>query len=330
MKELTGLASENCPHVVLWVQAGSMTSAVTCLLHLIEDEHELHVHQAGSSLEGALMHIDPTVIVLFANEAIDILPVLSKNQHDAPLIIAYANSLSNQDKLHAFRLGVWDVLSLDEQSGEEIVARIRHHSGIYLRLLELKSQRDALQKNLHMLRRKARVLNEVIVHDPLTGVSNRLHVDWVLEHEWQRGMRHARSLSVLMIDVDCFKEFNDYYGHQAGDQCLINIAQSLARVVKRPSDLVGRYGGEEFIVLLPETPIQGGIKIAEGILREVEALKIEHARSRAAAHVTVSIGLASMIPDHELHSSLLIEQADRALYLAKETGRNCLRVWGMD
>ena len=135
-------------------------------------------------------------------------------------------------------------------------------------------------------------------------------------------MREHTPLGVLMIDVDFFKNYNDHYGHQAGDACLQTVAKAASGAMVRPSDLLARYGGEEFVVLLPGTSLSGAQKVALGICAAVSALNIPHASSSVADHVTVSVGATSMSPGHDRSAAQAVEAADRALYAAKQQGRN--------
>jgi len=158
--------------------------------------------------------------------------------------------------------------------------------------------------------------------DGLLGIANRRYFDVRLEEEWSRATREQQPLSLLMIDVDNFKHYNDKYGHQAGDHCLQAVSQAVKSVLKRSIDLLGRYGGEELVVILANTDLQGAIVVANEIKRELDQRHIPHADAPVADHVTVSIGAATMIPAPHNSSALLIAKADRGLYRAKESGRN--------
>ncbi|GAB1543780.1 hypothetical protein NUACC21_64560 [Scytonema sp. NUACC21] len=171
-----------------------------------------------------------------------------------------------------------------------------------------------------------RELQRLATLDGLTQIANRRRFDEDIEREWQRSKREQSPLSLLICDMDNFKLYNDYYGHQAGDNCLQQFAQALSKVVKRPADLVARYGGEEFTVLLPNTDITGAIRIAEKIQEAVTQLQIPHVQSSVSQFITVSIGVASLIPTQELLPEHLIAMADRALYEAKAQGRNSFSV----
>ena len=156
--------------------------------------------------------------------------------------------------------------------------------------------------------------------DSLTGVANRRFFQQYLGREWLRAKRNGSSLSFLMCDIDFFKLYNDTYGHQAGDNCLSQVAEALASGLKRPGDFIARYGGEEFAIILPETSLHGAESLAEKMLKHVEELRIEHLSSSAGKYVTVSIGVTN---NETLSSSNeIIAHADKALYLAKKEGKN--------
>ena len=158
--------------------------------------------------------------------------------------------------------------------------------------------------------------------DGLTQIANRHRFDHYLQVEWQRHQREEIPLALLLIDIDYFKNYNDYYGHQEGDDCLIQVAQTLAKVPQRATDLVARYGGEEFVAILPNTNVQQALMVAESMREAIAALNIPHAQSSVSSRITISLGIASLIPtfDHNLED--LIGQADQALYQAKTQGRD--------
>lgn len=158
--------------------------------------------------------------------------------------------------------------------------------------------------------------------DSLTQIPNRHCFDQYLNQEWSRLIREQAPISLLICDVDYFKNYNDAYGHQAGDNCLRTIAQTLKNAVKRPADLVARYGGDEFTVILPNTNLFGAVKIAEKMLLDVVRLRISHPSSDNSQLVTLSIGVASQIPVRGQSVETLVSQADQALYQAKRDGKN--------
>ncbi|UOA06841.1 diguanylate cyclase domain-containing protein [Methylobacter sp. S3L5C] len=162
--------------------------------------------------------------------------------------------------------------------------------------------------------------------DMLTGIPNRRHFETVVQNEWNRALRYDKPLSLIMVDVDHFKRYNDHYGHAAGDKCLKAIANSFVSTIRRASDMVARLGGEEFVCLLPEVPQEQAINLAEQILLSIRDLGIAHADSPVADHVTVSLGLATLNLNQHTTWQNLLQQADVALYQAKHEGRNRLIV----
>jgi diguanylate cyclase (GGDEF)-like protein len=158
--------------------------------------------------------------------------------------------------------------------------------------------------------------------DGLTQVANRRRFDEYLNLEWKRLVREKQPLSLVMFDIDYFKFYNDCYGHQAGDDCLKQIASALSRALKRPADLAARYGGEEFAAILPNTELLGAVAVARAIQEEVKQLKIPHERSEVSEYVTLSMGVTSTIPTQDLSVEDLVAAADEALYKAKKRGRD--------
>lgn len=165
-------------------------------------------------------------------------------------------------------------------------------------------------------------LKRLVSVDELTQIANRRRFDEYLHQEWQRISRERQPLSLLLCDVDCFKFYNDTYGHPAGDRCLQQVAQVIQSVVKRPGDLVARYGGEEFAVILPNTPAEGAVLLAEAICQALRQQVLPHFSSSAAAFVTLSVGVSSILPNAEKAPAELVQNADQALYCAKKAGRN--------
>jgi len=236
-------------------------------------------------------------------------------------IIVLSSKEDPRDKSRAFTAGASDYL-VKIPDEVELVARVRAHSGRYL----LEKQRDAAYRELQALGRqlaeKNAILEALSSLDGLTGIANRRRFDQALGEEWRRAFRDDRPISLILIDVDFFKRFNDHYGHVRGDECLRQVAAALAGEVSRAGDLVARFGGEEFVVLLPGTHAAGAALIAEAMRRRVAALAIPHAASDAAPHVTISLGSATLAVEPESSPERLIALADLGLYEAKKSGRN--------
>ena len=165
-------------------------------------------------------------------------------------------------------------------------------------------------------------LEKLVNLDGLTHIANRRHFGAYLDLEWNRHQREQDPIALIMIDIDYFKRYNDHNGHQSGDDCLIRVAQAIAQVPQRPTDLVARHGGEEFAVILSNTDHEGALKIAEEIQLSIATLAIPHEKSEVSKHLTLSIGIASIIPQLTQGANVLIRQADQALFAAKGQGRN--------
>lgn len=191
-----------------------------------------------------------------------------------------------------------------------------------------RQKKDGLLEQINTLKRIEAELQTQSGQDWLTGLANRRRFDEMFRQEWNRARRDETSLGVLMVDIDYFKPYNDTYGHQAGDTCLQQVAKTIGEVVSRPGDLPARYGGEEFVVVLPHTDATGAAIVAEKMRVKVEALRIQHASSQVSNRVTISIGVAAMVPPEKSEPAVLVAAADQALYRAKREGRNRVRSHG--
>lgn len=179
-------------------------------------------------------------------------------------------------------------------------------------------------RNHLRLKRQSDILHNLALIDGLTGIPNRRRFDEYLGQQWRNAVTNNLPLSLIMMDIDFFKHYNDTYGHTAGDDCLRTVAQSLVDAVSRETDLVARYGGEEFVCLLPDTDAEGAAKIGAQLREAVLALEAPHDQSQVAPHVTLSLGAATMVPNPDETPTSLVEQADKLLYSAKQQGRNRL------
>jgi len=224
-------------------------------------------------------------------------------------------------KSNAFANGATDYL-VKLPDKVELIARIRAHSKSYMAQLERDAAYFALNETQKELEKSNKELQRLSSMDGLTKIPNRRTFDETLEKEWRNSQRGHKQLSLLMLDIDHFKTFNDGYGHQGGDDCLVKVAQALHSSTDRPMDIVCRYGGEEFGVILPDTPIEGAQRVAEKMLENVANLKLKHEFSSTSDIVSVSIGVASCFPEDDKLSKDLVSMADGALYEAKENGRN--------
>src|SRR6266568_6168312 len=188
-----------------------------------------------------------------------------------------------------------------------------------MRTKQLEMSRDLASAN--------RELEKLSRQDGLTGIANRRYFDSYLQTEVRRAARERSPLSLILSDVDNFKAFNDCYGHQAGDDCLRQVATALSSAGRRPADLAARYGGEEFAMILPGTVVDGAVDVAQSVVRVIAGLAIPHARS-GAGQITISQGIVSLAPEKKTSPEDLIHRADQALYQAKQQGRNRCVVFG--
>ena len=218
---------------------------------------------------------------------------------NVPIIFITAMN-QQEDEAIGLELGAVDYIT---KPFNPTIVRLRIRNQI-----ELKRQRDLLTRLSHL--------------DGLTGIPNRRALDEALEREWRRGTRSLRPLSLLMIDIDHFKAYNDSCGHLLGDDCLRAFAQSLKVPLGRAADFVGRYGGEEFLAVLPETDEAGAQIVANEILEGIAQLAIPHPASPLGPIVTASIGVATSVANREYEYTRLLQEADKALYQAKQEGRN--------
>ncbi len=241
----------------------------------------------------------------------------SKFFKDIPIIMITA--LENVKVLQAaFDAGAMDFIK-KPFTQIELLARVKSS-------LKLKFESDGRKEALEKLEEANKKLQLLSSLDGLTGIANRRHFDIFLDREWRRSVRDGTPLSLLLIDIDYFKKFNDGYGHQAGDNCLKNVAKELSKIVHRPGDLVARYGGEEFVIVLGHTDIKAAADLAEKVRSGVEDMQISHEYSDGRSVVTLSLGVSCIIPNDSSSPAGLIQEADKALYKAKKNGRNRVEI----
>ncbi len=241
---------------------------------------------------------------------------LEKDGDWTPIIFLTARA-SDEDLLRGIEVGGDDYLV---KPVSELVLKAKVKA--MQRIAQMRYSLLVLTRKLDEANRELTRLSAV---DGLTGIANRRCFDETLRREWKRASRGGLPISLLVGDVDSFKQFNDGYGHQVGDECLKAVASTLAQKLRRPIDLIARYGGEEFAAVLPETTLDGALAVAEAMREGVEALAIAHQYSVVELkRVTISIGVASVIPDRgdDYGFPALLKFADEALYLAKNKGRN--------
>lgn len=289
---------------------------------------EFHFVTDGAKAYAAGVEMRPTVILQdLVMPGSDGFELIRQYRTDAGLrpvpVIVLSAKEDPKLKAHSFAVGANDYL-VKLPDPVELLARIRYHSAAYISRLERDEAFRFLRESQQKLADANLQLQKLAALDGLTGIGNRRAFDDAVLREWQRGQRTKKPLSMLLCDVDHFKLYNDEFGHQAGDMCLKKVAAVLTEQLKRPADIAARYGGEEFAVVLPETSLEGALKLAESCRAKLENLALEHPETNAGV-VTMSIGVASLVPVPEHSAADLIASADRALYEAKASGRNCVR-----
>jgi two-component system, chemotaxis family, response regulator WspR len=291
-----------------------------------EPRLQFHFCSAGGEAVQAAERIKPTVILQdLIMPGIDGLSLVREYRarpttRDIPIIV-----LSTREdpavKSDAFAAGANDYLvKLPDRI--ELIARIRYHSRAYQHLLQRGEAFRALRESQQQLTQINLELVRLTNLDGLTGLSNRRYFDEHLALQWAQCTRDRNDISLLMIDVDEFKKYNDTYGHLKGDEALKAIAAAIAEAIERPSDMAARFGGEEFSAVLPGTPAEGATHVAEKIRERIRARGISHSASTVGPLLSVSIGGATLSPRPGEEASTLIQCADDALYEAKRAGRD--------
>ncbi len=239
---------------------------------------------------------------------------------DVPVIIT--TSRTDFESLHqAFEAGAMDYLTKPINE-VELMARVNSALALKAEIDRRKAREQQLLEMTTRLSQANKELKRLSSMDGLTGVANRRLFDNSLDIEWRRAKRSQTRLGIVMMDIDHFKLYNDHYGHLAGDECLKKVAGALQTCLRRPSDLLARYGGEEFVALLPDTDQSGAMLLAKYGRLAVEKLALPHADSPVSEVVTVSLGVAAVVPQNGRKATELVEAADKALYQAKKKGRN--------
>lgn len=282
-------------------------SNLDILMELLKDDYkvvaalngEKAIEIAGSSSPPDLILLD---ILMPGMDGYEVCQRLKENEATKNLPVIFVTAVSEvMDETRGFKLGAVDYITKPFHP-PVVKARVKAH-------MELKIKSDMLEQLASI--------------DGLTNLYNRRRLDELLNGEWSRCQRNKAPLSLIMIDIDYFKLFNDTYGHAMGDQCLRDVAWTLKDCLKRPGDIIARYGGEEFAVLLPNTDMEGAQSMAKRLGSEVESLKIPHSASDVSTSVTISLGVATAFAGFTLESSTeLLKTADHALYQSKKNGRN--------
>lgn len=316
---LGSIMLEDCQDAIILIVDDNPTNLLVLSQMLKDVGLEVRVSMDGeSALEQVTEEIPELILLDVQMPGIDGFETCKRlkansSASDIPVIFITANS-GTENIVRGLSVGAVDYIVKPFQK-EEVLARVQVHLRLRFLARKVQEQAIALQIANQQLERLANL-------DGLTQVANRRRFDEHLELEWKRLERESAPLSLILCDIDYFKQYNDFYGHQTGDICLKQVAKAIEKSLKRPGDFVARYGGEEFVVILPNTNFEGASYVAKLIQTDIEKLNINHAQSSVSAHITLSLGIGSVVPTSDTSGSALIAAADKALYEAKRKGRN--------
>ncbi len=278
--------------------------------------------------EFALVLLDVQMPEMDGFETAELMRGSEKTRY-VPIVFVTALSKEKISMFKGYEVGAVDFLY---KPIEPIILRskVRVFIELYNQKKLLEEQSNLLElkiKELTQLKDANFELESLSFMDGLTGIGNRRSFDNYIEVAWKNACRSKKPVSLIMGDIDNFKLLNDTYGHLKGDECLVKVARVLSENVRRPLDFVARYGGEEFIVILPETNSEGAFKIAEEIRKNIKSIEIPNKDSSVSKHMTMSFGITTMIPNQEDQIEDFIEQADKAMYKSKKTGKNKVTIF---
>lgn len=277
----------------------------------------LRSHEEKGGIDLVLMDI-----VMKDMTGIEVCGKIKADKKYADIPVVMVTGVTDKEKLkEAFSVGAVDYIT-KPVSDMELHARVRSVLGLRREMEERKAREAQLVKTAKELQKANMELERQSSLDGLTGIANRRYFDSTLQKEWRRAKRHDGPISLMLIDLDHFKSYNDFYGHLQGDECLKRVAAALGGVSRRGGDFPARYGGEEFAVVLPETDEASAREMAETLRANIEGMEIPNERSETSRFVTASVGVATMTPGGECEPLDIIKQADEAMYEAKRKGRN--------
>ena len=283
--------------------------------HVVEAENGMEALKLYQERQPDMILLDALMPVLDGFECCSRLQKLPNGDRTPVLIITALEDRESVD--HAYEVGASDYVTKPIHW-----AVLRQRVRRLLNQANLRTQIESANDKLAIV---VEELKRLVSIDGLTQVANRRCLDEYLDQECRRSQRERLPISLVLCDIDFFKNYNDNYGHQEGDYCLKAVAQAVSKCTNRPADLVARYGGEEFAIVLPNTDVEGGLNVALRATEVVRSLQLTHNFSKVANHVTISCGVATLFPFEEIEVTNLIKSADLALYLAKAEGRDCVR-----
>ncbi len=304
------------------------------VMESVLSDPDLNIVKAMSGEEALSLCMEHDFAVIFMDvqmpgmdgfEAAELLRSIEKTK-SIPIIFVTAISKEQKSIFKGYEVGAVDYLP---KPIDPIVLRskARIFKELYLQRITIQRQvieLEARLKELTVMQQEKDLLEDLSLQDGLTKIYNRRGLDKFYEMHWHNCLRYKLPFSVMMIDIDNFKKYNDNYGHLQGDEVLKSVAAALQKSLFRSEDFVGRYGGEEFLVVMPNVDIEGAEVVAIRMLSDIRALNIKHEFSGESCRVTVSIGVARVYPSINIAPSMLIDQADQRLYDAKKKGRDCL------
>jgi len=305
------------------------TNANLIALSALLESEDVNILQANSGNEALKIVLSNKIDIILLDvqmpnmNGFEVAEILRTNNKTKNIPIIFITAISKDEEyiFKGYELGAVDYLYKPIKN-ELLKSKIR----VFLRLNKqakiIEEKNCELEIVIKKLQEKEEEILKLARLDPLTGINNRRVFNENFEEEWARCFRNRKNLSVIMIDIDFFKQYNDTYGHLEGDNVLIKVAKEVVKTVGRSYDEVFRYGGEEFVVLLPETDYHGAFFIAEKIRKNIEELSIEHSGSKLSNCLTVSLGVSTCIPHDKMNKMDLLDVADNMLYKAKESGRN--------
>lgn len=305
------------------------------VMESVLSDPDLEIVRAMSGEEALSLCLEHDFAVIFMDvqmpgmdgfEVAELLRSIDKTKN-IPIIFVSAISKEQKSIFKGYEVGAVDYLS---KPIDPIILRSKTQifRELYLQRLTIETQVKQLEEQMGELlkaKKEKEELESLSLQDSLTKAYNRRGLDKFMLIHWDNCLRYRLPCSVLMIDIDDFKNYNDHYGHLKGDQVIIEVVNAITESLYRPEDLVGRYGGEEFMVVMPNADLEGANVVANRIQEEIEKIAILHEFSRCKNQITVSIGVASTVPVSSMDPQSLIGEADKKMYEAKENGRNQIK-----